>query len=352
MQELLGRIARLDPSASLGLRVIACFDELVVGNVNTKALLSAAASLSGCTAGFSQDHPARSLRVSPRGRAVDGPAPDRRTSHAADSCGDLVVWLERDGPAAPNDAIVLERLALAVRVRHGRGRGVGDSHRDLGILVGDAPEPERLVAATALGLVPGRRYRVAAAPLFAVWEAHPTGPEDVVPTRFGPIHTVVLPDPVDSVQASPVGIGVAADVAGLRHSFRTALVALRLCEPPATPTVRADDFGGLADLLADAPDDSPQPDADLLDAVAAHPWAIPTVDALVRTSSVRQAARLVGVHHSTLQTRLTALTDSLGFDPADGFGRSRLATAYLVWRLRHSTVLDLPAPSAPPNRSR
>ena len=47
MQELLGRIARLDPSASLGLRVIACFDELVVGNVNTRALLSAAASLSG-----------------------------------------------------------------------------------------------------------------------------------------------------------------------------------------------------------------------------------------------------------------------------------------------------------------
>ncbi len=45
MQELLGRISALDPEASLGLRVIACFDELVVGNVNTRALLSAAASL-------------------------------------------------------------------------------------------------------------------------------------------------------------------------------------------------------------------------------------------------------------------------------------------------------------------
>ena len=67
MQELLGRIARLDPSASLGLRVIACFVELVVGNVNTKALLSAAASLAGCSAGFEQDNPRRNLRVSPRG---------------------------------------------------------------------------------------------------------------------------------------------------------------------------------------------------------------------------------------------------------------------------------------------
>ena len=46
MQELLGRISRLDPSALLGLRVIACFDELVVGNVNTRALLAAAAALS------------------------------------------------------------------------------------------------------------------------------------------------------------------------------------------------------------------------------------------------------------------------------------------------------------------
>ena len=35
MQELLGRISALDPQASLGLRVIACFDELIIGNVNT-----------------------------------------------------------------------------------------------------------------------------------------------------------------------------------------------------------------------------------------------------------------------------------------------------------------------------
>ena len=42
MQELLGRIAALDPTASLGLRVIACFDELIIGNVNTRALLEVA----------------------------------------------------------------------------------------------------------------------------------------------------------------------------------------------------------------------------------------------------------------------------------------------------------------------
>ena len=97
MQELLGRIARLDPSASLGLRVIACFDELVVGNVNTRALLSAAASLAGCAAGFHQDQPVRSLRVNPRGEVLRDPtAPVPGTATTADG---LSVWLERVGDA-------------------------------------------------------------------------------------------------------------------------------------------------------------------------------------------------------------------------------------------------------------
>lgn len=52
MQELLGRIAKLDPEASLGLRVIACFDELMAGEVNSHALASAAAALAGCPAAF------------------------------------------------------------------------------------------------------------------------------------------------------------------------------------------------------------------------------------------------------------------------------------------------------------
>ena len=50
------------------------------------------------------------------------------------------------------------------------------------------------------------------------------------------------------------------------------------------------------------------------------------------------------MHHSTLQTRLECITEVLGFDPYDGFGRTRLGTAYLVWRLRHSHTLELPAP--------
>lgn len=346
MQELLGRIARLDPSASLGLRVIACFDELMVGNVNTRALLAAAASLSGCVAGFRSESPARTIRIEPRGNHAPGEAP-AAMDPAFRMCAsdDLVVWLEREGDPLANDAIILERLALAVRLRHGRGRQT-DHRRDLGLLLDESVDLEtRRVAAAGLGLRPEARHRVVCAPLFAVWTDHPRGPEDVVATRFGSLHALVLPADRVSVTARPTGIGVATDVDHLHHSFRTATVALRLCEAPRATSVLADDLGGLAGLLADVPEDSPQPDADLVDALVAHAWGRETLDALVSSQSLRQAARAAGVHHSTMQVRLETVTDVLGFDPFDGFGRTRLGTAYLIWRLRHSRVLDLPAPT-------
>lgn len=345
MQELLGRIARLDPSASLGLRVIACFDELMVGNVNTRALLAAAASLAGCVAGFRSVTPTRTVRIDPRGHHAEGATPTVDPGFRMDASDGLTVWLEREGPRQPNDAIVLERLALAIRIRHGRGRQ-SDHRRDLSLLLDpDVDVEARCVSATTLGLRAEARYRVVCAPLFAVWPEHPQGPEDVVATRFGTIHALVLPAGDHTLTASPSGIGVATSVQDLHHSFRTALVALRLCDPPTVGSVLADDFGGLIGLLADAPDGSPQPDVDLVDGVMAHAWGAETLAAVVRSQSLRQAARAAGVHHSTMQARLETVTSLLGFDPFDGYGRTRLGTAYLVWRLRHSRVLDLPAPS-------
>ena len=345
MQELLGKIAALDPQACLGLRVIACFDELIVGNVNTRALLSAAASLSGCHAGFAQDHPRRVVRVTPRGELApsDGVAPFGLV-HSADG---LTVWLERDGDKHANDDMILERLALSVRIRCGQGRQDLDNRRDLGVLLdGSVPVDERHLAATRLGLRPNTMYRVVAAPLFALWKARPDGPEDVVPSPFGSLHALVAPADCTVVEASPAGIGMACALEHLPQSFRTAVVALRLCSLPETPVVNADEYGGLIGLLADAPSDSHMPDVDLLEDVMSHAWACPTLDALIRAGSLRQAARLGGVHHSTMQQRVDVITEMMGFDPVDGLGRTRLGIAYLVWRLRHSRVLDLPAPNA------
>lgn len=346
MQELLGRLSSLDPEASLSLRVIACFDELIVGNVNTRALLGAAAALAGCNAGFRQDHPPRTLCVTPAGEVC-------ATSHAGEGAGaeaieGLTVWLERSGPAHANDAIILERLALAVRIRRAPDRQNLDNRREIVVLMdGTAEEDDRRQAAAHLGLSSQQRYRVVVTPLFASWGNHPTVPEDVVPTPYGLLHAMVLPHDTERVEASPSGMGIAARAEDLHRSFRTAIVALRLCDPPGTPSVNADEYGGLIELLANTSTDGDLRDVQSLDEVMAQSWGAGTVDALIRSGSVRQAARLGGVHHSTMQARLDSIVEVLGFDPLDGLGRTRLGIAYLVWRLRHSRVLELPGPARP-----
>lgn len=60
------------------------------------------------------------------------------------------------------------------------------------------------------------------------------------------------------------------------------------------------------------------------------------------------ANRDARVHHSTMQAMVETVAALRGFDPFDGLGRTRLGTAYLVWRLRHSRVPDLPAPVGRP----
>lgn len=346
MQELLARLKALDPQASMTLRIIACFDELVRGNVNTQALLGAAASMAGCVAGVRGPHHTTGMRVSPDGEVVGTPADDDRPApdHVVGIADDVTVWLERAGPPSMNDAMILERLTLAVAVRFGAPRA--DRRRALASLLDPDTEPtRRRELATHLGLSLQDRYRIAALPLFATWGEHREMPEDVVATPFGPIHVGVLPADARHLDARPCGMGGAVEVEHLHRSLASALVALRLCQPPATPVVVADEYGGILELLARSPADEQLGDATQLDRIMERPWAMATLDALVRTSSVREAARAVDVHHSTMQGRLEELTNELGFDPLEGLGRTRLGVAFIAWRLHNSTVLDLPPPS-------
>ena len=164
MQELLARLRTLDPNASLALRVVACFDELVRGRVNIHGLLGAAASLSGCVAGCFDQESARKMRVSPSGHLLgEGGMPVWASALETDG---LTVWLEREGGAHVNDAIVLERLALALATR--TGRRMEESLPRLGDLLDAAVDPkQRRATAARFGLATTQRYRVATLPLFA-----------------------------------------------------------------------------------------------------------------------------------------------------------------------------------------
>ncbi|MBS1907780.1 MAG: helix-turn-helix domain-containing protein, partial [Actinobacteria bacterium] len=127
----------------------------------------------------------------------------------------------------------------------------------------------------------------------------------------------------------------------------TAVVALRLADTAVDGIARADDLGVLAETLADQPI-RPRLDADetAVSRLAQLPWALTTLDALVRSTSVRDAARIAGVHHSTMAARVETITSELGYSPLDGWGRARAAVALLRWRVRTSHVLELPAPVA------
>ncbi|MGO3089018.1 MAG: hypothetical protein ACTII7_04975 [Galactobacter sp.] len=348
MQELLGRLGALDPEVGQGLRVIASFDELMSGAVAVRGLLAAASALSGATAGAEID--GATLRVTPRGDDANEPIPPS----VQRGPGEPHVWIERPADQAhANDAIVLERLALAVRLRldpHHSAEGNGPGKRDLGIAVdASADAAERVEAAPRLGLSPTAHYRVLAAPLFATWTKHPRGPEDVMATPHGPVHLSIIRDGAQAV-GSPLGAGISVDLDALPHSAETAVIALRLHDASrdADRPVDAEALGGLVETLAVLPGQGGHDrDAEAMDRIMSHPWGRGSVDALVEAASIREAARLAGVHHSTMNTRTEAIAGELGFDPLSGLGRTRLGMAYLRWRLRHSTVLTLPAPSPP-----
>lgn len=339
MQELLGRMRELDPSAGASLRVIACFDELMAGGVGTDGLLSAAAALAGVPVGVQRSATAPQVRVDPRGERLAPRAPEG----AIQTSGDMTVWIESDS-AGPDStgAIILERLTLALQVRYEHVDA--PRTRDIAVIVDrDAAADERCAAARRRGLVDGSAYRVIVAPLFATWVTHPRGPEDVVATSFGPAHVAIIA--ADATPAAkPLGVGVATGIEELELSFRTAVVALRLAEPGDVSL--AEDLGGLAEVLADAPAHA-RPDRDetaVAHLIAEHAWAHATLDALLRASSVREAARLAGIHHSTMATHVATVKERMGFAPLDGLGRARLAVAVLRQQMRDSRALDLPAP--------
>lgn len=341
VQELQKRLEALDPDASHALRIIAAFDELVVGGVGTRGLLSAAASMAGCTAGFRQDQPAVCKRVAASGALLD-PTPALKASVAIDG---QAVWLEREGPAEEHDSLILTRLALALRIRHGRGRAELLERRDMAVLLDpDLPPGVRRAAASRLGVRLERRHRVVVAPLFARWASHPVAPEDVVPTAHGPLHVLVVPEGGEAAGAVPSGTSAPTSVDDLPRALLAAVTALRLWDPDCGGTSRAEHYGGLVDLLVDLPDDAARSDVDRLEPVAALPWGAATLDALVQAVSVRHAARLAYVHHSTMHQRLQDVVAALGYDPLVGYGRARLGVAWLRWRLRHSTVLTAPGP--------
>ncbi|MFI9489340.1 hypothetical protein ACIG47_23330 [Promicromonospora sp. NPDC052451] len=357
MQELVGRLTALDPEASETLKAVAYFDALIAGGVGLDALLRGAAVLSGAVAGAFDGR--RAHRVAPDGSRLAATADGARPEPGwpTRTAGSGTVWLEREGPPHANDAMVVERLALAVDLATARRPGGTGGALDVAL---DAARDvaDRRVALSRLRLDGARDLRVAA---HLVASDPGAAPSTVVVTPHGLVRATVLRRGV--TPAGPAGIGFAGPGEELPESFRTALLAFRLV--PGGPLERSGPEGARPDVVTAAGGAvaggtvAGGPGAAVVDAaelgvllaavVALEPVAarLPDVVALARldvrsravlevlavSDSVRAAATTLGMHHSTLQARHEALTGDLGYDPRSPDGRTRHRLASLLLRL-------------------
>jgi len=320
MKDLVGRLSALDPDAGAAVKVIAYFDQLVEGRSGLEPIVRGAAVLSGCTARLVDDERHVRVRVDPEGHALDefGPPEPEWLSAPLVPGGLPVLWLERPGPAAPVDAMVLERAISAARgvLDRTRGRASGDPALVEVVLDASAEEPARARAARRLGLpdtarvlaLDGGSVRIEAA--------------GAVPER------------------GRVGVGPLVPVLELPSSWDAARTALRFAadgteQDPGPRVVRADELGGLA-VLAESVGPGTKPVADVLAlerARSAAPWVLGTLVTFASSPSLRTAATALVVHHSTLQDRIAHVEQLLGWSVRDPLGRLRLQLALALRRL-------------------
>jgi len=330
MQGLVWRLKALDPEASEGLKVIAYFDALVDGHASAHVLLTGAAVLSGCPAGYVTD--GNTLRVDATGTKTAPGAPDAWPGHDFGDVGR--VWIERSGPAFANDEMILERVAIALGISFDRTSPVAATRRAVATVIDSAaPLDRRMDAAAMLHLDRDTAYRVAAVPAATVLP----GPSAVIYTEVGPVRAVVL-RAADAQPESRSGVGLAMVPGALDRSWDSALLALRLTGP-RNPQQLADDLGGLLVFAEQAGSSKLEtPDLTALKRLLlAQPKALVLLEAIAATNSLRAAADEVGLHHSSVQTRTADYSQALGFDILTAAGRVRLSLVLTLFRLSTTT---------------
>jgi DNA-binding PucR family transcriptional regulator len=117
------------------------------------------------------------------------------------------------------------------------------------------------------------------------------------------------------------------------RSWQQARTALRFTTA-RQPVVHYDDLGALA-LLAEVPQDAVRNNADVaaIARMAGNPDDLETLDAYCDTGSLRRAADLLHLHHSSVARRLEQLGKTLGIDLTEPTGLLRARLALTAWRL-------------------
>ncbi|MFH8369858.1 helix-turn-helix domain-containing protein [Streptomyces sp. NPDC018031] len=341
MEALSERLSDLDSHVHGAIRVVAFYDTLMRRRVDLPALARSSAGLSGCVAGIRVHGTGRVIRIAPDGR--EAATPPRPASTAAPVTLDEeeigTVWLERPDAPGPLDDVLLDRLAIATAAvveRYGPARTTMADPALVELVVSaGVDEAARARALRLLGFAAGLPVHVVA--------IRSELPLDRVGTRIcpaGPVKAATLAD-VGVVLATGVdATRFPADVrAGIgtadcpHHSWRRARTALRFTTP-RRPVVHHADLGALA-LLAEVPQDIVRDNADVaaVARVAAGPDDLETLDAYCATGSLRRAADVLHLHHSSVARRLDQIGGTLGVELTEPAGLLRARLALTAWRL-------------------
>src|SRR5690606_7787777 len=144
---------------------------------------------------------------------------------------------------------------------------------------------------------------------------------------------VLLAGAVDATRF-PAGVraGIGASASPDR-AWREAGVALRLTTA-RRPVIHHDELGALA-LLAGVPPETARENADVaaVAKLAANEEDLDTLDAYCDTGSLRRAADLLHLHHSSVARRLEQIGQALGFELTEPAGLTRARLALTAWRL-------------------
>ncbi|GFG51958.1 ABC transporter substrate-binding protein [Mycolicibacterium agri] len=341
MEALVARLSRLDTDAGGALRVVTFYDALIRRRVDLPGLARASAGLAECTAGIQLTGTDRMIRMSCDGTEAAG-QPQQVSTRAAVTLDDEeigTVWLERPGPPAKLDELLLDRLAIAVA-------SVVERYGPARTTMADPALVELVISSASDAAARDRALR-----LLGFRADHPVR---VVAVRSQPsldrVGAAICPGrPVKAAQLADVGVVLASTVDTARfpagvcagigaaqrpdRAWRQARTALRFTTA-RQPVLHYADLGALA-LLAEVPADTARDNADVaaVAQIACNADDLDTLDAYCTTGSLRRAADVLHLHHSSVARRLDQLGKTMGFELTDPTGLLRARIALTAWRL-------------------
>ena len=333
MEALAIRLSQLDTQVEGAIRIVMFYDTLMRRRVDLPVLARASAGLAECVAGIRLHGTGQVIRFSPDGRPASGPpAPASCTQPITLDDEEIgTVWLERPGPGFLLDEVLLDRLALAAAAvveRYGPARTtMADPALVELVISAGSDDAARARALRLLGFAADSPVRVVAVrsslPLDQLGSLIcPSRPVKAAPLAGVGVLLVSAVDPAGIPAGVRAGIGAAVSP---DRSWCEARTALRFTTE-RQPVVHYADLGALA-LLAEIPQETARGNADVAALARLNPEDLETLDAYCATGSLRRAADLLHLHHSSVARRLDQIGEALGIELTDptGLVRARLA---------------------------